>query len=82
MMLYRNERLLCKFVSVRAAKWRLSTNYVGSVMQSFDYKRLNSVEHTSAQETGRLEEKLKTFISCKGSSFKEVFSLLGISISP
>lgn len=62
MMLYRNERLLCKFVFVRAAKWRVSTNYTGSVAQSFDYERLNSVEHISAQETGWLEEKHKTSI--------------------
>jgi len=82
MMFYRNERLLCKFVFVRAAKWRLSTYDAGSVMRTFDYKRMNSVEHISAQETGWLEENLKTFISCKGSSFKEVFSLLGISVSP
>lgn len=59
-----------------------STSYAASVIQTFDYERLSSVEHTGAQETGWLEKKLWTFIPCKGSSFKEVFRLLGISISP
>lgn len=58
-----------------------AANCTGSVMQTFYNKSLNSAEHTSAQETGWLEEKLKTFISCKGSSVKEVFSLLGICVS-
>lgn len=62
-MFYRNERLLCKFVFVRAAKWRLSTSYAASVMQTFDYERLSSVEHTSAQETGWLEKKTQDFHS-------------------
>lgn len=61
-MFYTNERLLCKFVFVRAAKWRLSTSYADSVIQTFDYERLSSVEHTSAQETGWLEKKTQDFL--------------------
>lgn len=62
-MFYRNERLLCKFVFVRDAKWRLSTSYAASVMQTFDYERLSSVEHASAQETGWLKKNTQDFYS-------------------
>lgn len=53
---------LCKFVFVRAAKWS-ECRLFWQCCKSFDSKRPNSVEHISAQETGWLEEKLKTSIS-------------------
>lgn len=42
-------------------KMGTSTNYAGSVIQTFDYKKLNSAEQISAQETGWLEEKIQDF---------------------
>lgn len=62
-MFCRNERLLCKFVFVRDAKWRLSTSYAASVMQTFDYERLSSVEHCQCTRDRLVGEKYQDFYS-------------------